>query len=235
VLHYEDMSNGNENVWRNTRYDFFNRLAKKHKVNKILVAHTKNDQAETFLMHLLRGGGLQGLSAMRVVSDGGIIRPLLNTERRDVLVYCEDNNIKYNIDKTNNDKAFMRNRIRLDLLPKIKKEYNSNIVSTLASSASVIADDYDFLLSNVDIFWKKEKNSIIFSAKKFVDKHPSLQRATIRIMIKQIKGNVNDIDNSFVEELRKAIGSTKNKHQTVYKKDLKLTKKGDTVRFMGIE
>ncbi len=235
ILVCEDVSDGNENVWRNIRYDFFNKVANKYKTNKIAVAHTKNDQAETILEHLIRGSGLQGLSGMSYISTNGIIRPLLTVTRSDVLRYCKENNVSYNIDKTNEDSSFMRNRLRNELIPELKKSYNPKIIDTLANTAMIIADDQNLLESLQEKFWKEKDDNIIFSVNDFLSKHPSQQRLALRTIIKELRGTLTDIDSGFIEELRKVIYSTKNKRKNVNTKDLKMIKNSDTVEFMRLK
>ncbi len=231
----EKKSSGSENEWRNIRYDFFKKTAKTYKTNKIAVAHTKNDQAETLLGHLIRGSGLQGLSGMRQNSNMGIIRPLLTVARSDVLKYCKENNISYNIDKTNKDIVFMRNRLRNKLIPELVKSYNPKIIDTLANTAIIIADDQNFLESLQEKFWHEKDGVITFSTNKFLSKHPSQQRLALRTIIEQLRGSLVDIESGFIEELRKVISGTKNKHQFIYTKDLKMMKNNDTVEFMKMK
>lgn len=237
VLTCDDSLEGSENEWRNIRYDFFKKILLKHGATKIAVAHTKNDQAETILGHLLRGSGLQGLSGMRQSSEDNIIRPLLTVLREDVLEYCHKYDIAYNFDKTNEDTTFMRNRLRKKLIPELVKSYNPKIIDTLASTATIIADDQNLLESLQEEFWntKKKDKNITFSASKFLLKHPSEQRLALRTMIGQLRGTLVDIESNFIEELRKVISSTKNKHQVIHTKDLKMIKNNDTVEFMKLE
>lgn len=227
----EDINGGNENTWREIRYDFFEQVMQKHAAKAVAVAHTKNDQAETVLTHLLRGSGLQGLSGMSVCSANQVIRPLLFIGREDVLSYCAENNVQYNIDKSNVDNAFNRNKIRNELIPYIKQGFNENIVSVLADTAMIVGDDYFFLQKQNTVFWKKnsQKNSTTFSAKEFLSKDIALQRMALRAMIEELNNTLVDIESGFIEEMQKAIVSTKNKHQEVSRKNLKMLRKGDIV------
>ncbi|MEA3323369.1 MAG: tRNA lysidine(34) synthetase TilS, partial [Patescibacteria group bacterium] len=227
----DDVSSGNENTWRNVRYDFFVQMMQKHAATAIAVAHTTNDQAETVLAHLLRGSGLQGLSGMSVCSVNRVIRPLLFIGREDVLSYCAENKVQYNIDKSNADNSFNRNKIRNELIPYIEQNFNENIVNVLADTARIIGDDYAFLQKQNIVFWKNnsQKNSITFSAKKFLSKHPSVQRMALRAMIEELNNTLVDVESGFVEEMQKAIVSTKNKHQEVSRKNLKMLRKSDIV------
>ena len=227
----DDVSDGNENMWRKIRYDFFAQMMNKHGAKTVAVAHTKNDQAETILAHLLRGSGLQGLSGMRVSSNNHVIRPLLFSGREDILSYCKQNKIQYNIDESNADNTFKRNKIRNKLIPYIEENFNPSVVDVLADTAMIIADDYVFLQKQNRVFWKKnsQKNNIIFSAKEFLFKDTAVQRMALRAMIKELNKTLVDVESGFIDELQKAIASTKNKHQEVSRKNLKMIQKSDTV------
>ncbi len=231
ILVCDDVSTGSENTWRKIRYDFFAQIVKKNGAKATAVAHTKNDQAETILAHLLRGSGLRGLSGMRVCSDSQVIRPLLFTGREDVLSYCAENNVQYNIDESNKNNIFGRNKIRNELIPYIEQNFNENIVNVLADTAIIIGDDYSFLQKQNTVFWKKnnQKKSITFSVKTFLSKCPSVQRIALRTMIEGLNKTLVDIESGFIEEMQKAIVSTKNKRQEVSRKNLKMLRKGDIV------
>lgn len=121
-----------EEAARICRYDFLMREAIKKEISIVAVAHTATDQAETILMHILRGCGLDGLQGMLSVSllnDSPhirLIRPLLSFWKRDILNYCENYDLEFRDDQTNFDPGYFRNRLRLKLMP-ILKEYNPNV------------------------------------------------------------------------------------------------------------
>ena len=109
---------------RNARYDFLNETAENLKAFAVLTAHTLNDQAETFLINLIRGSGLEGLGAIKIkrnlkkTSEILLIRPLLSWAKRiDTENFCRLNEIEYRYDSMNEDLAFKRVRIRKVLLP----------------------------------------------------------------------------------------------------------------------
>jgi tRNA(Ile)-lysidine synthase len=222
-----------ENEWRNIRYNFFVKILEEYQSQSIAIAHNKNDQVETLLLHLFRGSGLNGLSAMKF-KNNNVIRPLLQVQKQDILEYCERNNLQYNIDKTNNDIKFTRNKIRNNLIPYLQNNFNEEIIDILAKTAQNISEDYDLLNKSQKQFWQfnKQSNTIIFEVEDFKMQHMSQQRTSLRIMISQVKGDVVDIQMGFVDELIKAIISTKNKHQEVSSKYLKMHKKGGTVKLV---
>jgi len=239
-----------ENRLREIRYDFFEKVRKRKKYNLIAVAHNRDDQAETVLMRVLRGAGLQGLAAMRPKSTpsvlrtsppqrGGedffVIRPLLNTNRKGILGYLKENKLKYQIDITNKDTKIFRNKIRHRLIPYLEKNYNPNIKKSLADMALVIADDYDYLLANGERMLKQinananRKSKFIFSAEKFKKLHPAIQRQCLRQIIFQVKADLTDIEAGHIEEVIKIVRSEKNKTQIIKFKGLKIEKKDDKV------
>ncbi|MDO5517977.1 MAG: tRNA lysidine(34) synthetase TilS, partial [Clostridium sp.] len=105
-----------EMAGRLVRYGFFEEIIKEHGYTKVATAHNANDQAETILFRLMRGTGLEGLGGIKVKRDN-IIRPILCLSRQEVEDYIEQNQLKPRIDKTNFEKIYNRNKIRLDMLP----------------------------------------------------------------------------------------------------------------------
>ncbi|MBM3244007.1 MAG: tRNA lysidine(34) synthetase TilS, partial [Candidatus Omnitrophica bacterium] len=125
-----------EEAARNTRLDFLLKEAVKAGAKKVALAHNFDDQAETVLMRILRGTGLYGLSAMaskRKANNLFLIRPLLNIKRGEIEAFLKKNNIAFRTDKSNTQEIYLRNRIRLELLPCLEKKYNKNIKEALFS------------------------------------------------------------------------------------------------------
>lgn len=130
-VHFTPARKKNFEEWaRNERYKFFAKLAAQYKAQHVAVAHNKNDQAETVLMHFVRGAGLPGWSGMRM-QEGKLIRPLLPFTRQEILAELRRAKIRYATDATNRDRTYLRNRLRHQLLPLLEKSYNPNIVETL--------------------------------------------------------------------------------------------------------
>lgn len=129
---------------RSLRYGALRQAAQEAGAEMIVTAHHEGDQAETVLLRLLRGAGLDGLAAMRK-KNGDILRPLLGIARSELEHYCELAGISYCHDSTNDDVRYTRNSVRHKLLPQLEAEYNHDIVPTLARTASLLAIDADFL------------------------------------------------------------------------------------------
>ena len=132
---------------RRLRYDFFAQCASEHHLDKIAVAHTADDQAETVLAHILRGSGLTGLGGIHPQVEK-IVRPLLSVSRVDLRLYLKAHRQTWREDATNRDTAKMRARIRKKLIPLLKKEFQPRIVEHLASLSSHARQD-DALLHHL--------------------------------------------------------------------------------------
>lgn len=139
-----------EEAARNVRYDYFSSLISSGEADTILTAHTLDDQAETVLMKLLRGAWTEGLSAIHPVvhvttqapggRPGRILRPFLNIRRVQVEDYLRRLNQPWREDSTNTDTAYTRNRIRHELMPRLR-EYNPSLDQTLANLAQLAREE----------------------------------------------------------------------------------------------
>lgn len=219
-----------ESSLRNIRYEYFEKLRKELKYDLVAVAHNQDDQAETVLMRIIRGSGLNGLGAMKA-KTGFVIRPLLKTSKKEILAFLKQKKMKFRIDKTNLDIKFMRNSVRHKLIPYLEKNFNPSIRKTLCDWSFSVADDYDFIAQNAQVFATAAcKNKCAhFSVKEFLCEHGALQRQIIRNIIQEIKGETDDIESKQVEEMIKLIKSVKNKAQKANIGGLNISKKGDKV------
>lgn len=138
---------------REARYHFLRGVATAIGAERIALGHTADDQAETVLMHFLRGSGLDGLAGMRPRA-GGLVRPLLSLRRADTVAYCAALGLTPREDATNNDPRYTRNRIRHELLPQLET-YQPQIRATLARNAPLIAHDLDYITAGVDEAWSQ--------------------------------------------------------------------------------
>ena len=130
---------------RNVRYEFFNEILEKTNSNKIATAHNSNDRAETVILNILRGSGLSGLKGIEPNREGKYIRPLININRDDIEKYCEENNLKPKYDESNNENIYSRNKVRNEIIPYIKKEFNPNIIKTINRLSDVATEENEYL------------------------------------------------------------------------------------------
>lgn len=129
---------GLEAAARDARYAFFDTLP-----GKIATAHTADDNAETVLMHLIRGTGLKGLGGISPM-NGRVIRPMLTATRRNVLDFLLEYNLSYVVDSSNETDRFMRNRLRHHVMPLLQQE-NPRLAEKLSSMALRLRDDEEML------------------------------------------------------------------------------------------
>jgi len=134
-----------EHAARLLRYNFLEQTAEKINAAKIAVAHTADDQAEEILLRLIRGTGRKGLSGMKTMRQGRVIRPFLRTPKSRLLEYLGKNSIPFLYDSSNDENHFLRNRIRNDLLPYLAGRYNPDIRQTLLHTAEILQDEEAFL------------------------------------------------------------------------------------------
>jgi len=134
-----------ETAGREVRYDFFQELLTKLNAEKIALAHNANDQAETVLMRIMRGSGMEGLVGIKPVRDNIYIRPIINILRTDIEAYCIENNLNPRIDKSNLENIYNRNKVRLELIPYIQDNFNKDIVNTLIRLSQTIGKDNEYL------------------------------------------------------------------------------------------
>lgn len=156
----------------------------------IAVAHHQNDQAETVLLHLLRGSGLEGLCGMQSV-NGDIIRPLLFVSREDILAYCRENSLAFVTDETNSDTLYTRNRIRHELLP-LLESYNPRITQALCRTAELLSGDAQALEAQTEQLSKElltcSQDSISLPVKELESLLTGLRRRLVRKAIFLLQG-----------------------------------------------
>jgi tRNA(Ile)-lysidine synthase len=124
-----------EEFGRKARRTLFEMIARKHNADSIALGHHADDQQETFFIRLVRGTTLSGLISMKP-QEGIYIRPLLQTYKKDILNYLENNGITYLIDPTNESDVYLRNRIRNHVLPALKscdERFDNNFLRTINS------------------------------------------------------------------------------------------------------
>jgi tRNA(Ile)-lysidine synthase len=148
-----------EDAARRARYAFFAQATGEHELDKIAVAHTADDQAETVLGHILRGSGLTGLGGIHP-QVGKVVRPLLGARREELRAFLKSRKQNWREDATNRDVAKFRARIRKNLLPLLQKEFQPRVVEHLAALAAHARED-DALLNRLAEERLKNKLEIV--------------------------------------------------------------------------
>lgn len=194
-----------EEAGRILRYEFFEEVASRVSATKIAVAHNENDQAETVLMRLLRGTGLQGLTAIHA-KRGKIIRPLLHIDRQSIESYCENHNLSPRIDLTNLESIYKRNKIRLELIPYLEENYNPNVIQSLFKTAEILKNDFDFIEEKArEVFQSlvssEKNNRLELSIVGIRRLHPALQSRIVRLCAGRLLGRQEILEYNHVQSI----------------------------------
>ncbi|MCH8157605.1 MAG: tRNA lysidine(34) synthetase TilS [Nitrospinae bacterium] len=182
---------------RVVRYEFLERILKQWGGTRIALGHTADDQAETILMNLLRGSGSLGLTGMRPQRDR-LMRPLHECFRHEVEAYIEQFQLEFRSDPSNLQTDYLRNRIRLELIPFLER-YNPQIKSTLLETSRILSDDEECLQALVDGLYAEaatdagEKGLSALDVDTVKAQHPALQKRLVRQAIREAKGDLRRI------------------------------------------
>lgn len=234
VLHPRKTAPSNlEEKLRDIRYQFFEKLRRQKKATLIAVAHHRDDQAETFLLRLLRGSGMTGLSSMRP-KNNYVIRPLIDMSREDILRYLKERKIHHRTDTSNHDQKFLRNKIRHSLIPLLEREYQPTIKKILADTATLLGSDYALFERMPALPYQEKNGALVFSAKTLLSLPDALLRQGLRTLF-TTHYQKKSLPKGLIDEILKLLGSTKNKHQILTFHDLKIERKGDTVRLLHLQ
>lgn len=201
-----------EQAARNLRFDFFLKISNQLKIKKIALAHHKDDLAETVLMRIIRGTGLSGLKAILPKSKFKnliLIRPFIDLRKQEILNWLKSEKIDFCLDKSNKDKKFLRNKIRIDLLPELEA-INQTVVDRLSDLALTAGFDYSFIYDfSFKCFNRLKKQgpgkSFCFSLEDLRKQHPAVRNIIIRIAFEQIKGNLRRIEKSHLNQVENLI------------------------------
>ena len=228
---------GTEEAGRIARYAFFEEILQKINGTKIATAHTKNDNAETVLMNLLRGSGTAGLKGISPIRDNKYIKPLIKISREEIESYCEEQSLNPRYDKTNSENIYTRNKVRNILIPLIKKEFNPNIIDTIDRLSTLAAKENDYLEKTTnekyeELLIKEEKNEIILNLKKFNIQDEVIKSRIIIYTIKRLMGTSQGIEKVHIDDIitlcKKNIG---NKYLTP-NKNIKITVNKGKIYFL---
>ncbi|NJP41608.1 tRNA lysidine(34) synthetase TilS [Oscillospiraceae bacterium HV4-5-C5C] len=151
-----------ENAAREARYQFLFQCRRHFRADWIVTAHHADDQAETLLLQLGRGCGLDGLSGMPAADyDRHLLRPLLGISRQELALYARARRLTYREDLSNQDWSYRRNRIRHSLLPLLRDMFDPQVTDRIAATAQLLQADQSFLQQQTDV-WFEHTVSLIF-------------------------------------------------------------------------
>ena len=192
-----------EEAGRILRYGFFEENLNEIGEGKIAVAHNLNDQAETVLQRIIRGTGIDGLSAMSF-RNGNIIRPMLNVPKSEVLKYLNENEYNYCVDETNLHDIYGRNKIRLNLIPYLEKNFNPNIQESLYRMSEIMERDKKIIENYVEpkfhaILKEKDENRVILDVGKLRNLEPEEMGRILRRGVQELKGTMLNIEMKHID------------------------------------
>ncbi|MCK4422508.1 MAG: tRNA lysidine(34) synthetase TilS, partial [Candidatus Omnitrophica bacterium] len=195
-----------EETAREARYEFFLEIARQQKAQKIAVAHTADDQAETVLMRIIQGTGLRGLAGIRPARNFDlkknknikVLRPLIELTRAEVMIFLREKKYRPRQDSSNLNLDILRNSIRKELLPLLAKRYNPGIKNSLCRLSAQLTPVYDSLHNKAKVELKKyilasNKKSCVLDISRLLKLHPGLRSEIIRLVIEDVKGDLRGI------------------------------------------
>jgi tRNA(Ile)-lysidine synthase len=182
---------GLEQAARRERYAFLRRVREEESAVAVAVAHTRDDQAETLLLRLLRGSGATGLAGMRP-RRGDVVRPLLDVSREEVLAHLGERGLAWREDASNADLAHRRNRVRHELLPYLAERFNPAIRASLARTAALLAEDAAHLRGEaealVTAIAREEDGDLVLRRSPLAEAPTAVARAAIRLALVRAGG-----------------------------------------------
>ena len=222
---------------RVVRYAFFDEVAAKYSAGKIALGHHADDNAESILMHLLRGTGPLGLTGIPPVRHGRIIRPLLSLTRKEILAFLEQTGFEYVKDRSNLNTKYLRNRIRHELLPQLEERYSRNTVGALNRLASILRDEEDYWNQEVrrtlrDLVLDHTPDRLSLMARGLSDLHPALLRRVIRHAVLSLKGELRRLGHIHVEAVARLIAAPSPSGQVDLPLGLRVIRDREEVSFL---
>lgn len=189
-----------------SRYDFFGQVVREFTGALIATAHTRSDLAETFLIKLLRGSGLQGLSAIHQRKGLDLIRPLLLFSSAEVLAFLARSRIVHYEDPTNAHDDFLRNRLRHHVLP-VLQEIEPTCEERILTTVHLIQDEFDYFQRAAERFLRRRLIAgSVLPAAPLKRKPVALVRHLLREYVRGQKGDLLGLSFAHVEALRHAVG-----------------------------
>ena len=206
-----------EALARAERYRFFAQVVDQRRLDKVATAHTEDDQAETVLMWFLRGAGTKGLGGMAPRQEfelpGGesmqklvVVRPLLETPKAEVLQFLQERKLACRLDDTNLDPAYLRNWIRLELLPFMSRRVDVQLAARLVRQAELCRDEEAVL----DELARRSYEAMlegegVAARQVFLEQPRALQRRVLRLWIERTRGHLRGIELVHIEQILRLI------------------------------
>lgn len=206
--HAEEQGLSLEVAGRELRYRFLQQVAGELGGAQVAVAHHADDQAEELLLRLIRGSGRAGLSGMAARNDRGVIRPFLNFPKSRLTGYLRERRSDWREDSSNSDPRFLRNRVRLELLPLLAERFNPAIRAALGRTGRILAAENGLLGDLAGEFFREilvgpaSADGLVLDAARLAAGHPALQRRALELALLELAAPVRF---RHIEDLRQLV------------------------------
>ncbi len=223
---------------RKWRYQVLTEIAKKHHFSYVLTGHTLSDRSETLLYNLIRGSGLEGLTALtwtRALTEQiTLVRPLLNFSRSDTLKFCQQFSLPIWQDQYNQNKKFARNRIRLDLIPYLQTNFNPQVEQHLAQTAEILRADREYLEQQAQKIFKLAITNNYQSLKRSIlaNQPLSLQRRVIKLFLQQGLAKMPNF--SQIEAVNKLINAPNRSRTSTFTNNIIIEVENDLISILRL-
>lgn len=199
-----------EDAARIKRYEIFRRIGKglcntdSTEGFYIVTGHHMDDQAESVLLHLLRGSGLKGLEGMKAIS-GDVFRPLLTTTKHELEAFSASLDLKISTDETNESVEYTRNRLRHQLIPELQEHYNENVIQALANLSELVKEENEYMeqacIRRFDQYATYRNKGEVRLGIEFLSEPLAMSRRLIRESIRQVKGDLKNITKQHTDQI----------------------------------
>jgi tRNA(Ile)-lysidine synthase len=220
---------GEEEAARIARSKFLQDTTTELGANKVAVGHTADDRAESVLLNIVRGCGVDGLGSIRPV-NGSIVRPLIEATRADVERYIAENALPYRVDESNADTTYTRNRVRHELIPLLESEYNPEVRSALVRLAEIAVAQSDLIEGLAESALHEVALGNALDAMLFAKLPVAIQSQAIRSEILRLKGDLTDVSFEQIESVIEALHEGGDFTVNLPSGELFATRKGDSFR-----
>ena len=204
-----------EMAGRQARREFLQRIAVQTDAERIGLAHHRDDQVETFMLRLLRGSGQSGLAAMRV-QQGIWWRPLLNCSRRRILAYARFYKLRWVEDKSNSDPAFLRNRLRTQVIPQLR-DINPRFDNRIADLTRQFQFEENYWQEQVEQSFAdlvvSRGDGLRLSRTALLNLHPALRFRLFREALSRIRGDLQKIESVHLQAVEKLLTGQRSQAQ----------------------
>lgn len=192
-----------ETAARQLRYAALRAVKLKYAAEIIITAHTKNDQAETFFLNMLRGAGLSGLKGI-LPKQKDLLRPLLGVSRPEIETYCRIHKLIYCQDKSNEQLEYLRNSVRKELIPYIKNKYNPKIIEVLGRNIQLLQIEDDYMQKQAELIGAqiiKQEQVVMIKRQELASLHKAIFLRVVLLAVEKLKGDKQGLGNVHLEAI----------------------------------